>query len=407
MKIGFLGLGKLGLPCALAVEQRGHEVIGYDINENVVNGIRNRVISYREEGAQEALSESNLKLTNIADLVSESDIIFVPIQTPHEEKYEGVTRLPEERVDFDYSYLKAGIKALSVEIDKQGHEKIVAIISTVLPGTIEREIRPLLNDKIKLCYNPFFIAMGTTKDDFLNPEFVLMGVDDEEAAEVVKRFYVTIHSAPVFATTIDSAELAKVAYNTYISMKIAFINTMMEICHKTEANVDAISESIALAEKRIISPMYLRGGMGDGGGCHPRDNIALSWLARKLNLSYDFFEAIMMAREKQTEWLADLMMEYNLPKVILGKSFKLESNITVGSPAILLRNILVERKVEVQMYDPFIDGEALPNFQPSVFLVGTKHAFFRNMSFPKGSVVIDPWRYLSDQDGVKVVRVGE
>lgn len=244
-------------------------------------------------------------------------------------------------------------------------------------------------------------------EDFLNPEFVLMGIDDEEAVEVLKQFYATIHGAPVFATTIPSAELAKVAYNTYISMKIAFINTFMEICHKTEANIDAISESIALAGTRIISPMYLRGGMGDGGGCHPRDNIALSWLARELNLSYDFFEAIMIAREKQTEWLADVMMEYDLPKVIFGKSFKPESNITVGSPAMLLRNLLVERNVDVQMYDPFIDGERVPDFQPSVFLIGTKHAFFRNMRFPKGSVVVDPWRYLQDQDGIRMIRVGE
>ena len=103
---------------------------------------------------------------------------------------------------------------------------------------------------------------------------------------------------------------------------MVFINTMMEICHKTDANIDAISDSIALATKRIISPAYLRGGMGDGGGCHPRDNIALSWLARKLNISYDFFESIMLAREQQTEWLADLIMEHDLPKVILRKIFQ-------------------------------------------------------------------------------------
>lgn len=406
MKIGFMGLGKLGLPCALACEQRGHEVAGYEISEQVQNNIRARTIPYREEGAQEALNDSQLQLMDLDALVQFSDILFVPIQTPHEPQYEGVTRMPKTRVDFDYSHLVAGVGTLADAVARAKKDLIVVVISTVLPGTIEREIRPLLNKHIRLCYNPFFIAMGTTMDDFLHPEFVLMGADDDNAAKTLKDFYSTIHSAPVFHTDIASAELAKVAYNTFISMKIVFANTMMEICHKTEANIDAISDSMALATKRIISPAYLRGGMGDGGGCHPRDNIALSWLAQELNLSCDFFENIMIARERQTEFLADLMMAHDLPKVILGKSFKPESNIIVGSPSLLLAEILRERKVEATMWDPFLDGD-MPQFSPSVFLVGTKHDAFRKMQFPQGSVVIDPWRYIADQSGVQVIRVGE
>ena len=408
MKIGFLGLGKLGLPCALAVESRGHPVIGCDISARVVADIRARKIPYREEGAQEALEKSAIEIVDILELVQSADIIFVPIQTPHEPRYEGVTRLPAERADFDYSALKSGIKSLSDEIGRGGEDKVVIVISTVLPGTIEREIRPLLNPHIRLCYNPFFIAMGTTMRDFLHPEFVLLGADDDDAAAVTKRFYATIHDAPVFQTTIASAELAKVSYNTFISMKIAFINTIMEICHKTGANVDAVSDSIALATTRLISPAYLRGGMGDGGGCHPRDNIALSWLARELNLSHDFFDSLMQARERQTEWLADLMEEYgqDLPKVILGRSFKPESNIVVGSPALLLEGILRERGEDPAVWDPHLDGD-MPEFAPSVFLIGTRHELFREMKFPAGSVVVDPWRYVPDQEGVRVVRVGE
>lgn len=406
MKIGFLGLGKLGLPCALATEMRGFEVIGSDISEAVTAAVRARKIGYREEGAAEALAKSSLRVVDEQALVSESDLLFIAVQTPHDPHFEGVTRLPAERADFDYSYLRAAVKTIADEIARQGEDKIVVIISTVLPGTIEREIRPLLNARVKLCYNPFFIAMGTTMADFLNPEFILLGVDDEDAAAVVEKFYAAIHGAPVFRTTIPSAELAKVAYNTYISMKIAFINTMMEVCHHTDANVDAVSDALALANKRLMSPMYLRGGMGDGGGCHPRDNIALSWLARELNLSFDFFETIMTARERQTEWLADLMGAYDLPKVILGKSFKPESAIVTGSPAVLLGNILEERGEKVTIYDPFIDDE-MPSFGCSVFLIATKHKQFERMRFPPGSVVIDPWRYIPEQQGIEVIRVGE
>ncbi len=407
MNIGFMGLGKLGLPCALAAELRGHNVAGCDISETVRANIRARKMPYREEGAREALQKSKLRLVELPALVAESDFVFVPIQTPHEPGYEGVSRLPEERANFDYSHLKAGMRSLAEEIARQGAEKIVVIISTVLPGTVEREIRPLLNAHVKLCYNPFFIAMGTTMDDFLRPEFVLLGADDKGAAKTLRGFYATIHGAPVFETTIASAELAKVAYNTFISMKIVFANAMMEICHKTGANIDAVSDAMALAKKRVVSPMYLRGGMGDGGGCHPRDNIALSWLARELGLSFDFFESLMLAREKQTEWLAELMAGYDLPKVILGKSFKPETNITVGSPSRLLHSLLLERGEKCEMWDPHTDGETPPAFAPSCFLIGTKHAAFAEMQFPPGSVVIDPWRYIPDQPGATIIRLGE
>jgi UDP-N-acetyl-D-mannosaminuronic acid dehydrogenase len=140
MKIGFLGLGKLGLPVALAVESKGHQVIGTDINETTLRNIRFKTLNYREEGAEELLKTSKLELKPLNKIVEESDIIFVPIQTPHEEKYEGITRIPEERADFNYEYLVNGIKELNEEIEKQGKDKTVIIISTVLPGTISRLI---------------------------------------------------------------------------------------------------------------------------------------------------------------------------------------------------------------------------------------------------------------------------
>ena len=189
MKVGFLGLGKLGLPVALAVESKGHYVCGTDISQSTIDNIKNKKIAYKEIWVDDYLKKTNLEIFDVKGVVKNSDIIFVPIQTPHEEKYEGVTRIPKERADFDYTYLKEGMKQLSDEIDKNGENKIVIIISTVLPGTIRKEIKPLLSEKIKLCYNPFFIAMGSTMRDFLHPEFVLFGVDDLEAYKVCKEFY--------------------------------------------------------------------------------------------------------------------------------------------------------------------------------------------------------------------------
>ena len=284
-------------------------------------------------------------------------MIFVAVQTPHQPEFEGITRLPDERADFEYGHLWEALSSLdSVKCP-------IVVISTVLPGTMQREIFDDPDIGISasdVLYNPFFIAMGTTIPDFLNPEFVLVGTDGAHPG-VLKKFYSSIHSRPVFVTTIKTAELTKVAYNTFIGLKIAFANTMMELCEKTGADVDDLVDALSLATTRLLSPAYLRGGMGDGGGCHPRDNIALSWLAREHNLSYDLFDALMVCRERQTEWLADLIVEEQnstsefRPVEILGKAYKPETALTVGSPATLLANILQERNIEFTHTDPVVD----------------------------------------------------
>ena len=158
MKVGFLGLGKLGLPVSLAVESKGHEVFGYDISQQTIDDIKNKKIRYREEWVDTYLPKTKLKILSIDELVKSSEIIFVPIQTPHDPLYEGITKIPKKRIDFDYSFLKSGLKDLSAAIEKNKEDKVVIIISTVLPGTIRNEIKPLLGSHTKLCYNPFFIA---------------------------------------------------------------------------------------------------------------------------------------------------------------------------------------------------------------------------------------------------------
>jgi UDPglucose 6-dehydrogenase len=412
MKVGFIGLGKLGLPCALAIDSFGHDVFGFDIDENVKKILEDRNLPYRESGSQELLQNHKIKWSSIKEVVENSEIIFVPIQTPHLPMYEGDTRIPSQREDFNYEFLKNGINLLSDEIEKQNSDKIVIIISTVLPGTIRREIKPLLSEKVKLCYNPFFIAMGTTIKDFTSPEFVLFGVDDNSAYERAKYFYSTIHNKPVYKCTIEEAELIKVTYNTYITMKVCLANTIMELSHKLEnINCDNVMKGLFLANERLISPKYLLGGMGDGGGCHPRDNIALSWLSQKVNLSFDWYDNLMKCREEQTEWLAELIIENhkktNLPVIILGKTFKKETNLLTGSPSILLKNILIEQGISVNMYDPWIDEKEPPLNQASIYFIGTNHDVFLNYEFPKKSIVIDPWRYIKRQIDIELISIGD
>lgn len=406
MRVGFVGLGKLGLPVALAVESKGHNVVGYDINPNVAKYLQDKQIPFKEEGIQPLLDNNKIEIKeNIKEVVAASDIIFIPIQTPHEAQFEGATRMPDERRDFDYTWLKEGVKAVSDSAEELGKYVTVVVISTCLPGTYEREIKPLLNEYVNYIYNPFFIAMGTVLADFLNPEFVLIGRDVEQMGFHVaglEQFYSTIHDKYCFITDITTAEGIKVFYNTFITTKTVLANIYGEMAHKLGMDVDDISAALSFATDRIISPKYLKAGMGDGGGCHPRDNIALSHIARQVNLSHNIFEDLMAAREDHAEWLADLIMEQDtsLSTIILGRSFKPETNIETGSPAILVSNILAEKGHDhAHLEDANTEQRAL-------WFIGTQHERYRDIKFKEGSIVIDPFGYIEDQTGVKVIRIG-
>ena len=176
MRVGFVGIGKLGLPCAVASAMAGHDVMGNDVVEARMNygphpeteagpdgtGDYNEFLARYAGG--ETVDGGRLRFGSLAELAEHSEIIFIAVQTPHHPDYEGITRLPEERVDFDYTWLKDSVKAVSEVVTRPTP---VVVISTVLPGTVRREILPLCSEQVKLCYNPFFIAMGTTMQDFL------------------------------------------------------------------------------------------------------------------------------------------------------------------------------------------------------------------------------------------------
>jgi UDPglucose 6-dehydrogenase len=409
MRVGFVGLGKLGLPCALAIESKGHQVLGLDVDPRVRRVVESRSYPHREAGIEALLARSKLRLlASMAELADEAELIFVAVQTPHDPRFEGASRLPAERSDFGYGFLRAAAGELADALrQRRAEPRTVLVVSTVLPGTIEREVIPPLSGLARVCYNPSFVAMGTTIADFLAPEFVLLGGADPQAGEVAERLYRTLHGRPIFKTSIKNAELIKVAYNTFIGMKIVFANTLMEICHKLGGDVDHVTRALGMATSRLVSTSYLSGGMGDGGGCHPRDNIAMSWLARELSLSYDLFDSVMRARERQTEWLAELLCSFDLPKVVLGKAFKKGTNLTDGSPALLLCRILEERGEVYLNYDPHVDVAPLELApRPHAFLVATNHPEFEAFRYPAGSVVIDPWGYISMRQGVRILRVG-
>jgi UDPglucose 6-dehydrogenase len=342
MKIGFVGLGKLGLPTAVTIAMKDHDVMGYDIDPNRMTKTAQE---YKETGPMgdgdfnSWLAKSSIHFGTLQEVIAHGDIVFCAVQTPHQPLYEGITPLPENRVDFDYSYLIDAIRQINEVCTTP---TILSIISTVLPGTIAREIMPIIanNKYITLVYNPGFTANGTVMQDYLNQEFILLGCEKQKAITILQKFYSTITDAPTKHINIESAELAKVLYNTFITLKIDYANTILELCHKISgADSDEITDVLMSATTRLVSTAYMKPGMGDGGACHPRDNIAMSWLARQHKLSFDIFDAAIKCRERQAEWLARIVIEqvakHDLPVVFMGTAFKAETNLTVGSPALL------------------------------------------------------------------------
>ncbi len=401
MKVGMVGCGKLGLMVALTIESKGHEVRGFDVSDAPKKYLAAGSIPFQEEHSEELLASSRMEMVSLAELCEWADILFLAPQTPHAPEYEGATSLPETRADFDYTHLINCVRTVSRLLT---WPKPCAVISTVLPGTIEREIIPVISGNFRLVYCPQFIAMGTVYDDFLDPEFWLIGGDDPDGE--VSRFFSTISSAPQVRTDIRTAEGIKVLYNTFVTTKTVLANLYGELAHKCGMDVDDIFKAVSLSTRRLLSPKYLKAGMGDGGGCHPRDNIALSWLAREKNLSFDFFESLMMAREQHCEFLANLITEewekvdYGLTVTILGRAFKPETNIETGSPALLLSAILRWRGVAHECVDTVSQGAG-------IFFIGCQHERYAKTKFAAGSVVIDPFRYIPEQEGVKVIQIGK
>lgn len=405
MKVGFVGLGKLGLPVALAIESRGFEVFGTDQNSGVKDYLTNRSIPYREKGLQPLLDAHNIGWRDtVAEIVAESNLIFVAVQTPHAAEFEGDAPLPLARADFDYTYLQEAVATIAKECRAQQKHRVVAVISTCLPGTFKAAIEPLLNEFTAYVYTPQFIAMGTVLNDYLNPEFNLVGVHDMDAAELMDDFYEVINDAPTLPTDVITAEGIKVSYNTWITAKTVIANAWGELSERLGMDFNAMHLAWALSDRRLISTRYMRAGMSDGGGCHPRDNIALSWLARESGMSHNIWEDLMLAREDYEAWHCEVLLEaaeeLELPIVLLGTAFKPETDITTGSPAMLMANLL--RGAGAQ----FLHVDDLDPLQPAVYFIATQNARYRDYEFPPGSAVIDPFGYIRDQEGVAVRRLG-
>lgn len=385
MKVGFIGLGKLGREAAEVMAEK-HNVKGYDI----LNVEAKDVVT----------------ACTIEEACQDRDLIFIAVPTPHDPLYDGsypTSHLPNK--DFDYSIVKEVLSEVNKYVSKG---QLIVLISTVLPGTIRREFIELITNG-RFIYNPYLIAMGTVKWDMINPEMVIIGTEDGSMtgdAKMLLDFYKTFitEGTRYEIGTWDEAESIKIFYNTFISTKVALVNMIQDVAEKSgNINVDVVTGALERSTKRILGPAYMKAGMGDGGGCHPRDNIALRYMSEKLHLDYDLFNAIMTAREKQAKNLAKKLViessKANLPIIILGKAFKPNVDYTDGSSSILTAHYCQSFGDRFKvLFDPKtpIKGVYL------LAHMGKNHDY----DFPEGSTVVDPWREFKTVKKIKVVHYG-
>ena len=427
--VGFIGVGKLGQACAEMVAEV-HDVVGYDVNPVEPE---NFTMSDTLEGA-----------------VVGQDIVFIAVPTPHDPKYDGkapTSHLPNK--DFDYTLVKQVLSEVNAVATK---DQLVVLISTVLPGTTRREFIELIPNA-RFVYNPYLIAMGTVKWDMVNPEMVMIGTEDGsetgDAKELVDFYKTIMQNEPRYIIgTWDETECIKVFYNTFISAKVSLVNMIQDVAESLgNINAEVVCDALATSDRRIMGPGYMKPGMGDGGACHPRDNIALRWMAEELDLGYDLFDAVMLSREVQAENMAKRLVEMAtvgagvvppMPVVIVGKAYKPLVEYEAGSSSMLVGHYVEKAGVELYYYDEktgdippqkVLDNPAvyLLAHNPSITygdqldtvpgwygdhkvtdcdtaLVSTGNG--TELNFAVGSTVIDPWRKTPSINGVEVIHYG-
>ena len=367
------------MPCAEAIRKKGFHVAGYDIEEK-----KSDLVEIRD---------------SIEDLCRDRDIVFVATPTPHEEGYDG--REPtshKEPKDFNYNSVKEVLTECNKHIKQ---EQVLALVSTVLPGTIRRELAPLVTNT-KLIYNPYLIAMGSVGWDMLNPEMIIIGTmkgvqSTATRAQKLLNFYTmvchNIYQTRIEFGTWEEAEAIKIFYNTFISNKIALVNMIQDVAERLgNMNVDVVTKALAKSTQRIMSPAYMKAGMGDGGACHPRDNIALRWLAKKLNLGYDLFESIMTAREKQAEGMAKAILRYGKDIHFTSDTYKPNTTLVDGSYSLL-----------VQYYVKKHSGSIVDSWNwlcgANVDVIVRVHESDK-VTADNNTIIFDPWRSYPPADNV-------
>ena len=355
MKISIIGLGKLGAPMAAVMAHKGHTVVGVDINPAFVSALNQGRAPVFEPGLAELIQANRERLSATQDceaavLATEATFIMVP--TPSGDDGRFSLRLVMDAAE------KIG-KAL-----RKTDWHLVVLSSTVMPGSTAEGLVPALEAHsgkkcgldFGVCYNPEFIALGSVIRDMLNPDMILIGESDERSGKMLGDFYTHVcESNPrINRMNYVNAELTKLSVNTFVTTKISYANMLAEVCETLPgADVDTVTGAIGCDSR--IGQKYLRGAMGYGGPCFPRDNVAFSALARTNGVPALLAEATDQLNRRQAPRLAELVrsrLPANGTVGILGLSYKPNTGVIEESQGLRLAQHLLSAGTAVIVYDP-------------------------------------------------------
>jgi UDPglucose 6-dehydrogenase len=373
IRFSVVGLGKLGASMAAAIAGRGAHVIGVDVSRRAVEAINAGQAPVKETGLDRAIAENCSRLTatlSHGEAIARSEVTFVVVPTPTDRA--GLFSLQYAR----YAFHEIG-RALA---EKDGYH-LVVLTSTVVPGSTRQVLIPELEAASRkscgrdfgVCYSPEFIALGSVMRDFLNPDFTLIGEFDQRSGELLERCYARIveNGAPCKRMSLENAELAKLAVNTFVTTKIAYANMLAELCEALPGgDVDTVSDALG-ADSRI-GRRYLTGGLGFGGPCFPRDNAALSAFGRRLGVSTDIAATTDAVNQVPVRRLVALVGALARPQstvAVLGLSYKPHSQVIERSQGLEAALALAECGLRVVCYDPLAQQSALADLKDKALVL--------------------------------------
>ena len=363
MNISVIGTGYVGLVTGTCFAETGNQVICVDIDERKVKMMQEGTVPIYEPGL-EVIFERNTRqgrlefTTDLASAVTHADILFLALPTP-----------PGEDGSADLSYILKAADDISKLIK---HYTVVVDKSTVPVGTAEKVHEVLAKNcdpgLFDVVSNPEFLREGVAVEDFMKPDRVVIGCSSDRAAEIMKRLYDPFvrQGNPIIIMDERSAEMTKYAANSYLATRISFMNEIANLCEKLGANVDDVRKGMGSDTR--IGKRFLFPGVGYGGSCFPKDVSALHKAAEENHYEFAILNSVMGVNARQKERLVD-KMEAHFGGDLSGKTiafwglaFKPNTDDIREAPALRMIEILLDKGVKVQAYDP----EAMENVR-SVF----------------------------------------
>ena len=353
--IAVIGLGKLGASIALSIASRGYQVVGVDVVKKRVDAINSGTAHLDEPGYAQLLKKYKQNITATVDTrkaIEKSDITFIVVPTPSHKN--GL---------FANSYVLQAVKNIGQALQKKTSFHVVAVVSTVMPGSSIKYILPAL-EKIShkrcgidfgYCYNPTFVALGNVIQNYLSPDLVLIGESDIKSGDILEKFYqnLVINRPQIKRMNLINAEITKLALNTYITTKISYANMLTQLCDALPG-ADVAVVTGALGHDLRIGHKYLSGGLPYGGPCFPRDNKALTAVGKKHRIRLPLAQATDRINRSHLHFVIKKIEHYLIPSAtvgIIGLTYKENTSVLDEASGLKIAQALIKKNYSIKAYN--------------------------------------------------------